>query len=133
MSWTSQRWVFKWSRDPPFNALMGTSLIKECDVLAHDPAPVSLTQNQDEIQTFASDAPDEPFTKGIGFRREVRGPDDFDARAFSNLDEMQAIFGVIVTNQKARSNPEGCCLAYLLGNPCIAGVSGHTHMDTRRD
>jgi len=55
--------------------------------------------------------------------------DDFDPCAFGRMGELQAIFGIIVANQEAWSDSEGCCVAHLLGEPCIGRVSGHTDVD----
>ena len=53
-----------------------------------------LTQDQDEIQTFASDASDKPFTNGVGFRGKVRRMDDFDTRAFSRMGKLRLAIAI---------------------------------------
>jgi hypothetical protein len=80
------------------DTVMGTRRIEVADIVAHQSSQMTLTENDDMIQTFASDTTDETFARRIGFRC-AHG-------YFENLNmtnrarEMGAKLVIIVADQK---------------------------------
>ena len=73
-------------------------MIEVRHVLANHLSGMCLTQYQHKVQTFAADTADKSLANRIGFRCITRGVNEFDCSAFHRMFEVQAIFGIIVTN-----------------------------------
>jgi hypothetical protein len=95
-------------------------VIKMRDILSDDTIEMSLTQNEDMIQTFASHTANEPLANRIGLRCFHRSLEDLDLTVLDDSCKAPSILLVIVSDQKAGSLSIGGGFPDLLGNPNIA-------------
>lgn len=97
---------------------MGTDVIEVVDILAHESSQVTLTENDDVIQTLTPDTADETLAYGIRFRRTYGCFEDINS--VGHTREVWTKLIVIVTDQKPRSFLKWCGIAPLLSDPSIA-------------
>lgn len=90
-------------------------MVEVVDVLPYQPSQVTLTENDDVIQTLAPDTADEPFAHRVGFRCAYRRSEHFDI--LGNTREVDAAFPVVVTDQKPWRFPKRRRSAPLLRDP----------------
>ena len=73
-------------------------MIEIRDIFTYDPVQVSLTQNQNMIQAFASYAANEALTDRIRLWRPQRRSEHLNSSAFGHSREALSILVVIVAN-----------------------------------
>src|SRR5258708_33915947 len=108
---------------------MGSAVIEEFDVLVDDPPGMALIEDQHMIQAFAANGAEKPFAQRIGSRCLQRRVEQLNVSDSNGPLEQQPILVIIVANQKARTNPEGCRFAHLLSDPSIARDTCDGDMD----
>ena len=84
--------------------LMGPGVVEVPDVLAQDAAQVPLAEDQDVVEAFPPDAPEEALADGVGPRRARRaqGPDAADR---GDPSDVGPELPVVVGDQEAVSTP----------------------------
>jgi hypothetical protein len=99
--------------------LMRPGMIEIRDVFPDDAVQVTLNQDQEVIQTFASHAADEAITDHVSFRCSYRCPENVDPSVFRHAREAWSILAVIIPDQKAGSFIVRRSFSHLLGDPEI--------------
>jgi len=103
-----------WDEDLLIGALMRTCPIEKLAILADDAPHMFFTQDQDVVQTLASNTADEPFAYRVRFGSIERRVDEFNASTFDRVFKTLPILIVIIADQKARAVPEGYGFPHLL-------------------
>src|SRR5881296_1343854 len=86
-------------------------------------------QDQNVVQTLASDGGDEPFREGV-LPRALRSREDFtDPHALHALLKYVAVDAVAIAKEIRRCAVIGESLHDLLGGPVGGGVLGHVEVD----
>ncbi len=98
---------------------MRSRLIEVDDVFLEHVAEVLFPEDQDVIEAFASDAPDQPLADRVGPRRLHGGSQYLNPAARGNGGEVWTVLGIVVTNEILRRRTERRGLAQVLGNPGI--------------
>src|SRR5882724_9509655 len=99
------------------------------EVAGQDAAQVAFAENQNVIQTLASDRADEPLRDGI-LPRAVRRREDFlDPHALHAVTELLAVDLVTVAQEIGGRGVVRGGVYDLLGGPVGGGVLGHVDVD----
>jgi len=86
-----------------------------------------LSQDQEVVQAFSSQAPQKSFTYSVRFWCSVRRSQN--VNACSDSVERWAVFAVVVPDQEMWSFSKWCGVAQLLSYPPICWVSGDAEVD----
>jgi len=108
--------------------LVGTAVVEEGDVLTHNASDVTLAENQDVIQAFASNTTEKALTKRIGFRRLQGRAEQLDMSTRDRSLKLQPIFVIVVADQEAWPNPKTGRLTHLLCDPGVARTARNSQM-----
>ncbi len=117
------------ARDGLRDALVGSGQVEVVDILLDDVVKVALTQDQVEVEAFASEAAEEAFADGIGLGGAVESAQHLDASACGDSGEGGAVPAVVVVDEEAGSLAERGGFSELLCGPGIGGVSGDGEVD----
>jgi hypothetical protein len=99
------------------------------EVTNEDTAEVAFAQDQNVVQTLASDGADEPFREGV-LPRALRSGEDFtDPHALHALLKYVAVDAVAIAKEIRRCAVIGERLHDLLGGPVGGGVLGCVEVD----
>ena len=80
---------------------MWTRTIEVADIRLDIAAQVSVTQDQDMVQKFTTNAPNEAFADGVRFGRFDRRVDHIDAAAFCDALKLRTKLTVVVADTSA--------------------------------
>jgi hypothetical protein len=86
---------------PLVNTLMGSCLVVELNVLAHNTGQMIGIDDNELVQTFVSNGAHPAFGKGIGVWRTHGGADDMNALRPEDVIEVQGELGISVVNEKS--------------------------------
>ncbi len=107
---------------------MRARLIEELTIVVNHPPDMLLAQNQNVVQTFASDRSHESFAERVRFRSIRWRVDEFDPSTRDRAFKMDPLLVIVVADQEAWPFPKRGGFAHLLGDPGIAGRAGHADM-----
>ena len=108
---------------------MGSCLVEVNHIRLEVTLKLLLLQNQQMIQAFLSDAPQETLTDGIGSWRVNRRFEQLDTARFRHSSKARPKFAVVITDQILRCWPIRSRLSQLLRDPRIGRRAGHAHVD----
>ncbi len=100
--------------------LMWLGSVEELHVFLDHPIQLTLSQDEDVIQTFPPYAPNKSLTDGIRPRRPVRNLHYIDPRSLRHPVQERSILAIVVPNQILRSFTIRRCFTQLLANPVLA-------------
>ncbi len=84
------------------NALMGSRMIEVGYILFNAPVQLRLIHNEEMIQTFPAERPNEAFTNGITIRGMVGKTQFFNPTAVREAGKPTTIFGIVIPDQVFR-------------------------------
>ncbi len=111
------------------DALMRPCLVKVHHIRLKDTLKLLLLQDQQMVQAFLSDAPQEALADGIGLWGMNRRFEDLDRARFRYPSKARPELAIVITNQVLRCEPIRGRFSQLLGHPGIRRRSGHAHVD----
>ena len=108
---------------------MRPCLVEVHDIGIEHALELLLLKNQQMVQAFLSNAPQEPLTDGIGSWRMIGGFEQLDVTCLRHTGKARPEFAIVITNEIFRSLTIGSRFSQLLGDPGIGRRACHTHMD----
>src|SRR5258706_2150541 len=96
---------------------MCSDVVRVRSIGSQDPAQMHLTENDDMVQAFAADRPDQPFGKSILPRRGWCSGLVPDAHGTQSSRDDNAVDSIPISDHIARSHVPGKRLGYLTCNP----------------
>ena len=111
------------------NPLMRSCLVEVGDIRIEHTLELLLLQDQQVIQAFLTNTPEEPLTDGIGSGSVNGGFEQLDATGRRYTSEARPKFGIVVSNQIFRRLSKRRGFSELLRDLGIGWRSGHADMD----
>jgi hypothetical protein len=116
------------ARDALLDALVRAGVIEVGDVFLDDAMKMALAEDEEVVEAFSAETPQESLADGVGLWRPDWRPQDFDMRLLSDPVEGGPVLGVIVTNEESRRFPQWCSIAELLCDPWIGRIARNGEM-----
>src|SRR6266496_4787444 len=107
------------SRNLLLDPLMRSCLVEVLHIGIEHPLQLLLLQDEQVIQAFFSDAPQEPFTDGIRSWGMNRRFEQLDAAGFRHPNKAGPKFAIVISNQILGHLPIGGGFSQLLCHPRI--------------
>jgi hypothetical protein len=108
---------------------MGSCLVEVNHIRLEVTLKLLLLQNQQMIQAFLSDAPQETLTDGIGSWRVNRRFEQLDTARFRHSSKARPKFAVVIPDQILWRLSIWGGFSQLLRHPGIRRRSGYAHVD----
>ena len=91
------------------------------DPLRQYPAQMVLSEDQNIVQAFPTEAAEEALTDRVQVGRLGRDRDDIDPRAVRGCSEVVSELAIVIPNQASRGRIVRRGLSELLGHPGVGG------------
>ena len=108
---------------------MGSCSVEVPYIVIEHALELLLAEDEEMVQAFLSDTPQEAFADGIGSWCMNRRFEDLDRARFRHTSKARPKLALIITNQILRCLPIRRGFSKLLRHPGIGGRSCHSHVD----